>query len=498
MKYISTRGNTPPYSAAETIKRGIAPDGGLFVPAQVANKKTLGPLKSLSYQKLAEEIMFPYIDEFPLGKVQQGIELAYNEDNFSAPDIAPIYQADQNTFFLELWHGPTCAFKDMALQILPHLLSTSIKESREDAELMILVATSGDTGTAALAGFRNVPGTRLIVFYPEEGVSEIQKKQMITQEGNNLHVIAVKGNFDDAQNGVKSIFTNEKIREQLAGAGFKFSSANSINWGRLVPQIVYYFHSYLELIRKGIISETEKEPVNFVVPTGNFGNILAGYYAMQMGLPINRLICASNQNNVLTEFINTGIYNKQRQFVRTISPSMDILISSNLERLLFEITGRDATLTSQWMHELASNGEYRVDNETHGIIKDIFWSDFATDEETREAIRATYNKYNYLIDTHTAVATCVNSKYRDQTGDNTPSVIVSTASPFKFNDSVAKAILDKERVINKSEFELLNILADTTGQNIPAPLRDLNKKEEIHKTVVSKEQMQDVLLDLIK
>jgi len=495
LKYISTRGESSPVSSAEAIKMGIAPDGGLFVPHKQPKAGSLEALINLSYPELARTIMAPYLESFSEAQIAESAQKAYNPQKFAAPDIAPLHQADEKRHFLELWHGPTCAFKDMALQVLPHLLRAAMMNTNETADALVLTATSGDTGTAALEGFRDVPGTRIIVFYPEEGVSETQKRQMITQEGKNVHVIAVKGNFDDAQNGVKAIFSHQGVREKVNARGYNFSSANSINWGRLVPQIVYYFRAYLDICRRGLINAPT--PINFVVPTGNFGNILAAYYAMQMGLPVNRLICAANSNNVLTEFINTGSYDRRKNFVRTISPSMDILISSNLERLLFELTEQDAAKTSRWMEDLKETGNYTIDSKTAHALQEIFWSDYADDAETMATIRSIFDKHNYLIDTHTAVATAVFKKYLSATGDDTHTVIISTASPFKFNRSVAQSLLERQQVEGKSDFELLQTLEEKTGLPVPPGLKNLETKPILHHSTVNKDSMAEAVLEAL-
>lgn len=489
MLYESTRGKWSSVTSAEAIKMGIAPDGGLFVPeSRVRIKRDkLREMTSFSYNGRAVSILQYFLTDFTEDEIRECVESAYNRDKFDTPEIAPVKKLSPEIYVLELWHGPTCAFKDMALQILPHLLTRAAAKTGEKDEIVILVATSGDTGKAALEGFKDVSGTRIIVFYPARGVSEVQKLQMVTQEGQNVHVIAVDGNFDDTQSGVKAIFGDSEINEELKRNGYRFSSANSINWGRLVPQIVYYFSAYLDLLKQGEIEEGEA--VNFVVPTGNFGNILAGFYAREMGLPVKRLVCAANENNVLTEFIRTGIYDRNRKFKRTISPSMDILISSNLERLLYEVTGRDAEAVNRWMGRLKEKGWYDVDPVTRNAIDRVFWSEYATDTETMQAIKETFNKYGYLMDTHTAVGKNVYDKYVMATGDSTKTVLVSTASPFKFNASVARAVLGDEKVAGKSEFELLDVLARISGMPIPPGLKDLDKKPLLHTRTVPPRQM---------
>ncbi len=489
MLYQSTRGDSGRVSPAEAVKRGIAPDGGLFVPTERVSfsAEEIPALIPMDYRERVARILTPYLSGFTNEEIWDCVSLAYNDEHFDHPAIAPLVNLDQDLSVLELWHGPTCAFKDMALQILPHLLVKSMVKTGEDAGILVLVATSGDTGKAALEGFKDVPRTAINVFYPAEGVSEIQKLQMVTQEGNNVGVVAVRGNFDDTQSGVKKIFGDPAMAEKIAGRGFKFSSANSINWGRLAPQIVYYFSAYAELLSSGRVSSGQA--VNFVVPTGNFGNILAGFYAREMGLPVNRLICAANENNVLTDFIRTGVYDRNRSFITTLSPSMDILISSNLERLLFELTGWDAAPVREWMNILNSRGRYEVDADTREKVRQLFWSDFAGDDDTMRSIRETHRRYGYVTDTHTAVGLHVYDRYRDATGDAAPAVVLSTASPFKFNASVAKALLGDDETRGKTEFELLQILSEFSGMPVPWGLRDLQTRPVLHDRVVEREQM---------
>ncbi len=497
MKYQSSRGKYGAVSAAQAITMGISPDGGLFVPGRIPsiNIETLKQMESWTYQQRAAHVMQLFLEEFSPEEIEACVNGAYNQQKFDHAQIAPLIELEPGLNIQELWHGPTCAFKDMALQVLPRLLTTSANKIGENSEIIILVATSGDTGKAALEGFKDVPGTRIIVFFPQDGVSEVQKMQMITQEGNNVHVAGVLGNFDDAQNGVKNIFTSDQIIEQLQRQGMKMSSANSINWGRLLPQIVYYISAYVDLCQRGSIKLGET--INIVVPTGNFGNILAAYYARRIGIPINRLICAANSNNVLTDFIRTGVYDRNRSFEKTISPSMDILISSNLERLLYELTGHDSQQVSQWMDELKDSGRYEVDETTHSQVQEIFWSDYATDAETLESITAVWNKYHYLLDTHTAVALNVYEKYQQQTGDNSCTVIASTASPFKFGSSVAQAILSPELIKGKNEFELLEALSVETAMSIPEAIKNIDKRKVRHHTVASAAEMEEVVLSFL-
>ncbi|PQQ68064.1 threonine synthase [Acetivibrio saccincola] len=498
MYYKSTRGGLNSISSAEAIKMGIAPDGGLFVPERLVkfSLDQINSLVELDYRERAVYILKEYLTDYSYDEIVECVNNAYSSDKFENPEIAPVIKLNENVSILELWHGPTCAFKDMALQILPWFLIKAVRKTNDDSEIVILVATSGDTGKAALEGFKDVGETKIIVFYPQDGVSEVQKMQMVTQEGGNVFVVGVEGNFDDAQSGVKAIFTNKSLIEKMEKSNYKFSSANSINWGRLVPQIVYYFSSYADLVKEGEIKTGDK--VNFVVPTGNFGNILAAYYAKEMGLPVNKLICASNENNVLTEFINTRVYNKNRKFVKTISPSMDILISSNLERLLYELTGHDSDVLNKWMKELADEGVYSIDIATGRKITELFWAGYSNEEETLKTIECIYNEYKYVVDPHTAVAIDVYDKYVISTGDITKTVIASTASPFKFNESVAKAILGEDKIRGKSEFELLKVLSDECSLKIPKGLRDLDKKTTLHNNFCSKSAMMAEVEKILK
>jgi threonine synthase len=491
--YESTRGGKEGISSAEAIKRGISPNGGLYVPQQIKELtlKDISELVNMTYAQRAVFILKRYLDDFTEDELIDCVNNAYNTDKFSNNDIAHVNSINESLCLLELWHGPTCAFKDMALQILPHFLVKAMEKTGEKSEIVILVATSGDTGKAALEGFAGVKGTRIIVFYPEDGVSEVQKYQMITQTGENVKVVGVKGNFDDTQSGVKKIFTDKELIQEMAKENLKFSSANSINWGRLVPQIVYYFSAYADLIKGNRIKVGDK--VNFVVPTGNFGNILAGYYAKCMGLPVNKLICASNDNNVLTDFIRTGSYDKRRKFIKTVSPSMDILISSNLERLLYELTDHDHKKVSDWMNRLNEAGHYEIGQNLLNRLHKIFWAGWSNQDETLKTIECVYEDNNYILDTHTAVAVDVYDKYVITTGDLTPSVILSTASPFKFNSSVCKALFGDTKIEGKSEFELLEFLSEEGNISVPEGLKDLDKKSILHKTVCEKYDMKTVV-----
>ena len=489
MFYQSTRNKNIKISSAEAIKKGISEDGGLFVPEVVPNV-TLEEIKSLSQMKYVERafnILKKFLTDYTDEEIMECCKKAYSVEKFGSDDTAPVIKLGSNMHILELWHGPTCAFKDMALQILPHLLTKAVKKTGENNEIVILVATSGDTGKAALEGFKDVDGTRIQVYYPEEGVSQIQKLQMVTQEGANVSVVAVKGNFDDAQTGVKTIFTDNEYKAQLLQKGYALSSANSINWGRLVPQIVYYFSAYADMVKAESIECGDK--INICVPTGNFGNILAAYYAKTMGLPVNKLICASNKNSVLTDFITTGTYNKKRDFYTTISPSMDIIISSNLERLLYIVSGYDDKLVAGYMKSLSENGEYTVSEEILNKIKADFAAGYCDDELTKKTIKSTKEAYNYTADTHTAVAINVYENYVKETGDNTKTIIASTANPYKFNKSVLEAIMGS--VDCDDEFVLLDMLCKESGLEIPESLGALKTKEVRFTATCDKTRMKD-------
>ncbi len=490
MYYTSTRNKKIRFRPAQAIAQGLARDGGLFVPEVLPRlpAKALESLCQMSYQQRAVYVMTPFLDEFGPAEINNFAYAAYNTRQFDVSAIAPVHELEQGTYFLELWHGPTCAFKDMALQMLPHLMTASLKKQEERKQVCVLTATSGDTGKAALEGFRDVDRTKIIVFYPQNGVSEIQQLQMTTQEGSNVMVCAVEGNFDDAQTGVKRIFSDEAMREKLAKAGWMLSSANSINWGRLLPQIVYYISAYCDLVRDGKIALGD--PINVCVPTGNFGNILAGYYAKQMGLPIQKFLCASNQNNVLTDFIQTGTYNKNRHFYNTLSPSMDILVSSNLERLLYELSDKDDALITSYMEALNTQGSYTVSSKIKAGLDKEFWAAYCSDSKTKLVIDATFRRYGYLIDPHTAVAYDVLNHYRHETGDQTPAVVVSTASPYKFCDSVLEALGHPTKA---SGVELIDQLAAVTGTLAPAPLQALKNKAIRFDLCVQKEDMDKVV-----
>lgn len=496
MRYKSTRGGQTDVSGAEAIVQGLAVDGGLLSPDKlpVFTAADWTNLQSLSYQEQAQIVISKFLPEFTAAEVAACVTGAYNEQTFTDPAIAPLKKLQDNIWIEELWHGPTCAFKDMALQILPRLLRLSLKKIKEDKEIIILVATSGDTGKAALEGFKNIEGTRIIVFFPLDGVSEVQKRQMLTQAGSNVYVAAVQGNFDQAQSGVKAIFADPELKKYLSEQDKVFSSANSINWGRLLPQIVYYIYACGQLQKNHKLAAHER--INFTVPTGNFGNILAGYYAKKLGAPIGRLICASNSNSVLTDFIRTGVYNCNRKFEKTISPSMDILISSNLERLLYELCGHDGDYVSGLMRTLAHDGVYEIASDIKSELQQHFWAACADDEITKQTIAATWQKHGYLLDTHTAVGTYVGACYRQATGDNNPMVIVSTASPFKFTASVSEALWGKADH-DADEFTLLEQLSAFSGWEVPLGLQDLRNKPVLHHKVTAVQDMKAAVLDLL-
>ena len=490
--YVSTRGNSEKVTASAAIVAGIAPDGGLYVPENFPKYSELdiSNLCDLDYKGRAKYILSELLDDFTDEEISKCVNNAYGGGKFPE-SVAPIKPVAENLWSLELWHGPTCAFKDMALQILPHLMTTAMKKNGIDKKILILVATSGDTGKAALEGFKDVEGTKIITYFPEEGVSKVQKLQMTTQEGENVSVYGVYGNFDDVQTAVKKIFVDPKIIDAISEKGYTFSSANSINWGRLVPQIVYYFSAYCDLVNAGFIGVGDK--VDFCVPTGNFGNILAGYYARKMGLPVNQLICASNANNVLTDFINTGRYVRIRPFNVTISPSMDILVSSNLERLLYDLSGNNAQEVAAYMERLVEIGEYNVSAELKEKIQSIFKAGFLSDKETLKEINARYKNDNYLSDPHTAVALGV---YREKGNKETTTVVVSTADPYKFNYPVLKGI---EAPIddNMNEFILVEELEKFTHTKAPSQIGDLRKKEVRFNEKVAKQGIAKMVLESI-
>lgn len=490
--YKSTRNGTETVTASQAILKGLANDGGLFVPDKIPQlEMSLEDLSNLDYQGVAYEVMKQFFTDFTEEELKDCIGKAYDE-KFDTKEIAPIREAD-GVYYLELFHGSTIAFKDMALSILPHLLITSAKKNHVKNEIVILAATSGDTGKAALAGFADIKGTRIIVFYPKNGVSPVQEKQMVTQKGENTKVIGIHGNFDDTQNGVKAMFNNKELAEKMAQKGFQFSSANSINIGRLIPQVAYYVYSYTRLLKKGAL--TNGETLNVVVPTGNFGNILAAYYAKNMGLPIGKLICASNENKVLFDFLNTGTYDKNREFILTSSPSMDILISSNLERLIYKAAGNDHKKCKELMESLSKTGRYEITSDMKNNMKD-FCGGYAGEEATKSAIKQVYDKTGYILDTHTAVATSVYYDYKEATKDNTPTVIVSTASPYKFVRSVMSAI-DEEKYSSMEEFELIDKLEGLSKVKIPNAIEEIRTAPIIHNYVCEKDEMQKAVENML-
>lgn len=481
--YRSTRDSGVHVTASQAILKGLSDDGGLFVPQEIPKLTvSLEELADMSYQETAYAVMSRFLTDFTEEELRSCIERAYDE-KFDTPEIAPLSKAD-GAYYLELYHGATIAFKDMALSILPHLMTVSAKKNQVKQEIVILTATSGDTGKAALAGFADVPGTRIVVFYPKNGVSPIQEKQMVTQKGANVKVIGIRGNFDDAQSGVKAIFGDRQLKEEMDAAGFQFSSANSINIGRLVPQIVYYVYAYAKLFANGEIEKDEV--INVVVPTGNFGNILAAYYAKQMGLPIGKLVCASNDNKVLYDFFQTGSYDRNREFILTSSPSMDILISSNLERLIYQIAGQDDKADAAFMKNLSEKGVYEITPSMREQLHD-FWGGFAAEQEGADTIRELYEDTGYVIDPHTAVAACVYKKYKADTKDEAKTVIASTASPYKFTRSVMEAI--GEACENQDDFALADELSRISGTELPKAVEEIREAPVLHDTVVDTAKM---------
>lgn len=485
--YKSTRSENGTLKASEAILKGLADDGGLFVPLEIPKLDVrVEELSGMTYQQVAYEVMKLYFTDFTEEELKNCINKAYDA-KFDTEEIAPLAEVD-GAYYLELFHGKTIAFKDMALSILPHLLTTSAKKNNVNNEIVILTATSGDTGKAAMAGFADVPGTRIIVFYPNGGVSPIQEKQMVTQKGDNTYVVAIEGNFDQAQSAVKAIFGNKELAKEMDEKGFQFSSANSINIGRLIPQVAYYVYAYAKLYAEGKIAKDQK--INVVVPTGNFGNILAAYYAKNMGLPIGKLICASNENKVLYDFFQNGEYDKNREFILTTSPSMDILISSNLERLIYKIAGDDAAKNKELMASLITEGKYTITDEMKAELKD-FYGNYATEEETAAVIKDIYEKTGYVMDTHTAVAASVYKKYKAETGDDEVTVIASTASPFKFTRSVMNAIDPKYDKL--SDFELVDELSKIGNIKIPNAIEEIRNAEIRHNNLVEVDGMEAIV-----
>lgn len=495
MFYTSTRNNEIRVTASQAIAQGISEEGGLFVPCEIPHfdLEKISQMTDMSYIQRAKTVLKEFLTDFTDEELDYCVEGAYASEKFSSEKIAPTVNVNGNKNILELWHGPTCAFKDMALQLLPYLMTVSAKKTADGKTIVILVATSGDTGKAALEGFKNVKDTKILVFYPVDGVSPMQKLQMTTQEGDNVAVCAINGNFDDAQSAVKQIFTNDDIKAQLAKKNMMFSSANSINWGRLVPQIVYYFSAYCDLLEQKRIALGDE--INVVVPTGNFGNILAGYYAKKMGLPIKTLVCASNSNNVLTDFLKSGKYDKNRKFYTTTSPSMDILISSNLERLLYHMSGCDSKLVNELMTSLAQNGEYEVSQTLINEIQTTFDAGCCDEQSVADTIKSNFDENGYLLDTHTAVAVKVYEDYVKLTGDDIPTVIDSTASPYKFSKSVLTAVTGKEQALD--EFDMVDELNAITGADVPASLKALKDKSVRFNNVCDKENMSEMVFKLL-
>lgn len=484
LMYKSTRDSSTRITSSQAILKGLADDGGLFVPERLPKLDvSFEDIAKMDYKKTAFTVMKLFLTDFTEEELRGCIDRAY-DSKFDTPEIAPLVK-EGDAYYLELYHGATIAFKDMALSILPHLLTTSAKKNNIKNQIVILTATSGDTGKAALAGFADVPGTSIIVFYPKGGVSRVQEKQMVTQKGSNTSVVAITGNFDDAQSGVKKMLNNSALKDKMNSAGYQFSSANSINVGRLVPQVVYYVYAYTRLIARGEIKNGDK--VNFVVPTGNFGNILAAFYAKNLGVPVNKLICASNENKVLFDFFETGVYDKNREFKLTISPSMDILISSNLERLIYLIAGEDSDKTKALMESLSTTGRYEIDDEMKKKLE-CFTGGWASESDTLKEISDVYKKNNYVMDTHTAVASSVYHAYREKTGDETPSVIASTASPYKFATAVMGAI--DSRYKGMDDFDLIDKLHEVSGLPVPDAVRGLRDAKVLHDTVVDTADMQ--------
>lgn len=499
MNYISTRGYDRKYSAAEAIITGIAPDGGLFVPETIPQISAgeIEEMKNMQFFQISARVLSKYLTDFTEAELLEFAQAAYDEEKWGENPI-PLVQLNaynDREYILELWHGPTCAFKDVALQMLPHLMTASVKKTGINKKICILTATSGDTGKAALEGFKDLPGTEIIVFYPTGGVSDAQKLQMVTTEGSNTHVIAVNGCFDDAQTGVKKIFGDEAFAAKLDANGIMLSSANSINWGRLAPQIAYYVYSYVELLRQEKIGKGEE--INIVVPTGNFGNILAAWFAKQMGIPVRKLICASNRNKVLCDFFSTGTYDRNREFFKTTSPSMDILISSNLERLLYEVTGGNSAQVIEWMTGLNTDGKYSVDKDTLKSLQHSFVGGFADETGVAKTILDVYDRTDHVIDTHTAVGFNIYGRYHTRSNDETKTVFVSTASPFKFAPAVMDSIRGAGYSGGRSIETVIKELSDESGLEIPKSIAELGTKEIRHKDVIDKEQMEDKVAEIL-
>ncbi|MFP4199524.1 MAG: threonine synthase [Halanaerobium sp.] len=495
MEYISTRGNYKKVSSAEAISLGMVPEGGLFVPEEVPELKLedILVMQDKSYQELAVWIFKHFLSDFSEEEITASVKAAYQEESFPPAEKTPLIKLDQNTYILELWHGPTAAFKDLALQILPQLLVRSVKKLDVKKEIVILVATSGDTGKAALEGFKDVEGVKIIVFYPEAGVSRVQEDQMKTTNGSNTEVVSLKGNFDDCQTAVKNIFSDKEFREKMAANDYQFSSANSINWGRLLPQIVYYFKAYFEILKDKGIEAGEK--VNITVPTGNFGNILAAYYAFKMGLPVRKFICASNDNKVLTDFLESGVYDIERDFKKTISPSMDILISSNLERFLFEITGHNSSKINNWYQNLKSENKFKVDQNTKNKIQQLFSGQYSLESEARAVIKSTYTNFRYLLDPHTAVGVDSLNKYRQQSGDQKTAVVASTANPYKFSRAVLESL--KKEKLEQDEYRIIEELNSLTDTEVHRGLKGLEEMESRHHHSCDKNSVKEKVAEIL-
>ncbi len=492
MKYISTRNNAEGVSASEAIVKGMVPQGGLYVPDEipVVSEETMRGMVNLSYQELAKQILALYLEEFPAEEIDEMVNAAYNSDSFDDAEVAPVVKIKDGLYSLELWHGPTAAFKDMALQLLPHLLVHSMRKTGVDKEVVILVATSGDTGKAALEGFKDVEGTRIITFYPLGGVSEVQVLQMLTTGGKNTSAFAVKGNFDDCQRAVKEAFANEALLKEVDALGCQFSSANSINWGRLLPQIVYYFSAYMQLVKKGDIQFGDA--IDFTVPTGNFGNILAGWFAREMGLPIGKLVCASNANDVLDEFIQTGVYNANRPFLKTNSPSMDILVSSNLERFLYFMSEGDGKAVEEYMQALKADGKYSVPQEVVARMKDVLDSGAVDEAGTLQVIGDIFKETGYLLDTHTAIAVSV----AEAKADGRVMVVDSTANPYKFVGAVWQAV--NGEASDESDLALLDTLSAKSGMPVHRALANLTEKPKHERVVIGAEEINDAVMNVIR
>ena len=490
--YKSTRGNGDKITASQAILKGLSDDGGLFVPDNIPKLDIdLETLSKMTYQEIAYEVMSRFFTDFTEEELKECINKAY-DSKFDTKEIVPLVKKG-NAFIMELFHGPTIAFKDMALSILPYLLTTAARKNHVKNEIVILTATSGDTGKAAMAGFADVPGTKIIVFYPKNGVSPVQEKQMVTQKGDNTYVVGITGNFDDAQTGVKRMFNDKELAQELAQAGYQFSSANSINIGRLVPQVAYYVYAYVKLMERGEIRKGDE--INAVVPTGNFGNILAAYYAKQMGVPYGKFICASNENKVLFDFFRTGCYDRNREFILTSSPSMDILISSNLERLIYRVAGDDSEKNKELMRDLTEKGSYQITPEMEEGLKE-FYGNYATEEETADTIRRFFEENQYVLDTHTAVAADVYKKYMEETKDSRPAVIASTASPYKFTRSVMTAIDKKYE--DMEDFALADELERISGVKIPKAIEEIRTAPVRHNTVAEAADMPKVVKEILQ